>query len=165
MVEFKEGDIYRWRYTPERTAQIRRYHSEAYWCKSQIAVVTRSGLTDTYWGGMSDNQAHWSNPEDAEADIELEYVGNFSDLQKISEYQSAYYDDSDIINLNHANSPTGNLYIRKGAKRSREKMLAVAKAGEEKALDAIRAAGFTRQRYRELVVLLESGADLEAIYL
>lgn len=120
-----EGDIYRWHYRDvKKDGGIYGYH-----CCSCIGVVERGRLRDTYWGSCSDSRTF---DLDDLAKLELERVGNFSELDKAPEYQADYYDDADIVNLNHLNSTRGNFYLRKGAVRSQEKMLQVARENLER---------------------------------
>lgn len=119
----REGDVYRWRYLePGNDGSWGRYH-----CRSCIAIVHNGRLYDTFWqigDSFSDGK---SFAADDLSDLELTRLGNLAELDKAPEYQADYYDDADIVNLNHSNSPKGNFYLRKGAKRSRDKMEAVAR--------------------------------------
>lgn len=122
--QLREGDVYRWSYRDPK-ANSRPYGD--YHCCSRVAIVHRGRLCDTYWMiGSSFSHGRSFGMDDLPA-LELKHLGNLSDLEKAPEYQSDYYDDADIIDLNHANSTRGNFYLRKGAKRSRDKMLAVAR--------------------------------------
>lgn len=146
----REGDIYRWRYRePGDDRQWGRYH-----CCSQIAIVSGSLLRDTYWSSMSDGRRFGSErlPE-----LELTFLGNLADLEKASEHQADYYDDADIVNLNHSNSSGGNFYLRKGAVRSQKKMLEVAR---QKLLESQSDHRFAAQRAEQLratIARIESG--------
>lgn len=121
--QLREGDIYHWRFRDPNT-DTRAYGS--YHCCSCIAIVHRGTLKDTFWQiGESFYDGRSFAPEDLPK-LELKHLGNLSELVKAKEYEADYYADSDIVNLNHSNHPTGNFYLRKGAKRSRDKMEAVA---------------------------------------
>lgn len=124
MTELKEGDIYRWRYRePGNDAPWGRYH-----CCSGIGIVRDGMLRDTYWqiGDNFGNGRSFSIPDGLQG-IDLTYLGNFANLVEAREHEADYYDESDVVNLNHSNSTRGNFYLRKGAKRSRAKMLEVAR--------------------------------------
>lgn len=149
----REGDIYRWTYRDPSTDN-RAYGT--YHCCSRIAVVTRGRLRDTYWGssGGSDNRSF--GVEDLPK-IELSLVANFADLHPAREYEADYYDDAVIVDLNHSNSPRGNFYLRKGAVRSPQKMLTVAKQNLERSLEAERNAAYRARELREIIAKLEAG--------
>lgn len=119
--QLREGDIYRWSYQNPNASHglYGNYH-----CCSRIAVVHHGRLRDTYWHSWSDGRSF--GVEDLPA-LDLKFIGNFANLDPAKEYQADYYDDADIVDLNHANSTRGNLYLRKGAKRSRDKMEAIAR--------------------------------------
>jgi len=150
--KLREGDIYRWRFRepdPERDGSWGRYH-----CCSCIAVVKNGRLRDTFWGSGNDGRSF------AEADLPaltLEHLGNLADLEKSSEHQADYYDDADIVNLNHSNSSRDNFYLRKGAKRSLTKMLQSARYRLERAESEERMAADKAQRLREAIANIEAG--------
>lgn len=122
-INLREGDVYRWRYRePGDDRAYGRYH-----CCSCIAIVKDGILRDTYWQvGQSISDGKWFSAE-AASRLELTHLGNMADLEKVSEHQADYYDDADIVDLNHPNSTRGNFYLRKGAKRSQDKMLTIAR--------------------------------------
>jgi len=157
----KDGDIFRWRYKDEQPEHRRawgRYH-----CKSQIAVARDGILRDTYWNDNSSGTI-WSYDE-AERLLELSFVANFADLEKRDELAAAYYDDADCVSLNHANSTRGNFYIRKGAKRSKSKMLDTLADQIAKAESEIEFARSRLDRYRETLTAITRGEDLDKVYL
>ena len=120
----QEGDVYRWRYRDPKTND-RPYGD--YHCCSCIGIVHNGRLRDTFWQiGMSFSDGRSFGPDDL-SKLELTRLANLSDLISAKEYEADYYDDSDIVDLNHSNSTRGNFYLRKGAKRSRDKMEAVAR--------------------------------------
>jgi hypothetical protein len=167
-MEIKDGDIFRWSYKdeqPEHRREWGRYH-----CKSCIAVAKAGMLHDTYWhyspekvgGGM--DGARWTYDEAVDR-IHLEPVGNLAELEKKEEWHAAYYDDADCVNLNHSNSSRNNFYIRKGAQRSREKMLAVLAERIRQSESEISFRESRLERDRQLQADLESGRDLADVYL
>lgn len=126
----REGDIYRWSYRESGDDRAwGRYH-----CCSRIAIVHNGRLHDTYWM-IGQTTASGGRKFDAHEAVKLllERLGHFAELEKTHEYNEEYYDDSDIVNLNHANSSRGNFYLRKGATRSAAKMLKTARAKLDKA--------------------------------
>lgn len=168
MSTIKDGDIFRWRWKDERPEHLgpwKRYH-----CRSQIAVAKDGVLFDTYWTyslekpDWGDSTAKWSYDE-AEQHLELTLVGNLSELEKREEYHGAYYDDADCVNLNHSNSTRTNFYIRKGAQRSKAKMLAVL---DERIADnarKIESAKNSRDRFSQMKADILSGKPLEEVHL
>lgn len=125
MKEFKEGDIFRWKWTDSYSEKLyKECPSTVYWCMSRIAVCKGDRLVDTYWSGCSSSQKSFSFDDER---IELEFVANFEDLTEADPSDRAYYLDKDCVDLNHPNSTRGNFYIRKGAEKNLEKMQKVMK--------------------------------------
>lgn len=157
MHDFKEGDIFYWHYKDKPTDGA----WGVYHCKSQIAVMRNGLLVDTYWSGYSDSTRF--KPGDGR--IELRFISNIEDLEPKDEMVANYYDDAEIVNLNHANSSRGNFYIRKGAKRSPEKMIEAIRYKKEKAEAEIRSANWTIERLDKSLKEINDGGDLEQIYI
>lgn len=149
----KEGDVFRWSYS-DPNIQDRPWGS--YHCCSRIAVVRGGMLRDTYWIG-GDNRSFGL---DDLPRLELKRLGNLSELEPHMEYDADYYDDADIVDLNHANSTRGNFYIRKGAVRSSAKMLATARSRLEQALSDERTAARRAAELRAIVSGIETGEEL-----
>lgn len=147
----REGGIFRWRYRePGDDRSYGRYH-----CCSCIGIVDPSGrLRDTFWSHGGDGR---SFGKDDLPKLDLTYLGNMSDLEKASEYQADYYDDEDIVNLNHSNSTRDNFYLRKGAKRSAKKMLQVAQRKLEKAKSDERMAALKAEQLSTAIHQIETG--------
>lgn len=118
-----EGDVYRWRYlAPKDPGTYGDYH-----CCSCIAIVQNGRLRDTFWQiGQSFSDGRSFDLADLPR-LELTRLANLSELVPAKEYEADYFDDADIVNLNHSNSTKGNFYLRKGAKRSPDKMIATAR--------------------------------------
>ena len=166
-IEIKDGDIFRWHYKDEPAGDRRQF--SRYHCKSQIAVARNGKLTDTYWcyslekAGGSDC-AQWSF-DSATKELDLTRLGNLSELDKSPDYFSMFYAEADCVNVNHPNSPRGNFYVRKGAARSKERMLEVL---AERIAESEREIGYRQSniaRDREYQAAIERGDDLEKIYL
>jgi hypothetical protein len=158
--DIRNGDIFRWRYADENpgdNAPYRRYH-----CKSQIAIAKNGRLMDTYWGGSSD---HWWTYGEAPSKLVLTFLGNLADLEPKEPYMAEYYDAADCVDISHPNSSRGNFYVRKGAKRSEQKMREVIayKIGKEES--AIRVAGWHIETLKKELAKIESGTPLEEVYL
>lgn len=153
-ISLKEGDIYRWHYrAPGDNGTWGRYH-----CCSQIGIVRKGRLYDTYWmiGTSPSGDARTFGPERLH-ELDLTYLGNLADLDEAKPYQADYYDDADIVDIRHANSSYGNFYLRKGAKRSAQKMLESAKQKLEKARSDGRLAALREADALQAITLIEAG--------
>lgn len=150
----REGDVYRWGY---RDPNTKHGAWGDYHCCSRIAIVSRGRLRDTYWQiGTSFNECRSFGLEDLPK-LELTFIANLADLEPAKEYQADYYDDADIVNLNHSNHPSGNFYLRKGAKRSQDKMLAVARQRLAEAEADERTAVRRRTEISQIIDQIEAG--------
>ncbi|RZN19498.1 hypothetical protein [Bradyrhizobium sp. Leo121] len=148
----REGDIFRWSY---RNPNASHGVYSGYHCCSRIAVFTNGLLRDTYWGlGCIDGR--WFSGDAIRA-LDLEFVGNFADLKPANEHMADYFDDADIVDLNHSNSTRGNFYLRKGAVRSKAKMLEVARYRLDQSLSAERTAAWKSEQLRETIARIEAG--------
>ena len=117
MNNFKEGDFYRWSFKDEYTKG--KSYEGLYWCKSQIAYFNGDYLYDTYW--LSNN----SNYEIDLDKVDLVFMGNIHDYEKTHASNKQYYDPNDILDISHPNNRIDDsLFICKGAKKSKEIMLA-----------------------------------------
>jgi hypothetical protein len=145
----KEGDIYRWWFKKPRDHMP--YH-----CCSQIAVMRKGVLKDTYWSELSDGR-NWT-PEGAEAELELEFVANFDEIESTREDVRSYYDEADIVDLGHANNNRReHMYLRKGAKRSAAVMRETLQHAIERSESEIRMAQSRIDRAREQLAKIDSG--------
>lgn len=122
---YKAGDIIRWSYSRKYIDSL-KYQGDLYWCKSRIAVFSCGKFVDTFWHGGSNNNLSFG-PEEIGERFRIEYVGNFNALDRQNDYSkfedfNKYYEVADIVDLNHSNNSRGNLYLRKGAKRSLTKV-------------------------------------------
>lgn len=119
-MNYKKDDIVFWSYSEAKLLSLKGY--SPYHCRSQIAIFNGEKFVDTFWHG---GENFSFGPEKIGSDIVIEYVGNFADLDKQNsrlECLRRYYDSKDIVNLNHSNNTSGNLYLRKGAERCLETM-------------------------------------------
>lgn len=118
------GDIYRWSWNEVTLKKLEneKHSGTLYWCCSRICVFKDDKqYWDTYWGGSYNNDKRFSI-DDAKEKLELDYLGNFSELQEANKSERAYYEDSDCVYISHANSSRAGFYIRKGAVKSLDKM-------------------------------------------
>lgn len=148
--ELRDGDVYRWSYRePGDDRSYGRYH-----CCSRIGIVTKGLLRDTYWGLCSDGRTF--RPGDL-SKLELTRLGNLSDFDQVGEYNADYYDDGDVMNLNHSNSSNGNFYVKKGAVRSQQKMLEVAERRLETSQSNEKSAARRSEELRTAIARIKSG--------
>lgn len=154
--KLRDGDIFRWRWKDED-----RHHDcapfRAYHCKSRIAVAEGGLLFDTYWSMRSSD--HVVKPEG----VILTHLGNMNDMTKIQPYQVAYYKRADIVDMRHANSTRGPIYLKTGAARDADMMRQEAERRIEEAQRSKESAVRTIKRMREVQDKIEQG-DLGAIY-
>jgi len=117
--QIKENDVFNFRYKEEIVEQIK----EPYWCfDGQLIARKYKGkilLVDTYWA--SENKQF--TPKEAKEMGELTFKCNLNDIKKCSECDLVYYADKDIFNLSHQHGCYKDFYIKKDAKRNKEKML------------------------------------------
>ena len=150
MIELVEGDVFRWSYKDSPEIDMRSWGT--YHCCSRIAIVRNGRLRDTYWYSGSDGRSFGIGDVPR---LELERLGNLSELEEAKEYQANYYDDADIVNLTHANG--GQFYLRKGAARSQAKMLASARSKLEASQSEERMAAWRSEKLRESIAKIEAG--------
>lgn len=155
--DIREGDIYRWRWRDEgRHADSGPYRS--YHCKSRIAVVHGGQLYDTFWSGFS--YEHRVDPEK----VILTYEGNPAEMTQIQPYNVPYYRREDIVDLRHSNNSGAPVYLRAGATRNAEVMLAEIAYRRDRAEAEIRSHQHTIERLDEAKALTESG-KLDEVWL
>jgi len=157
--EWRDGDVFHWRYRHNNAD----WSNVTYWAKSCIGVVRAGFLRDTYWGVSGEN-TKWRRP-DAENELILDFIANLNDLEKVDEHRLVYYADEDVVNLNHSNSSEGNAYIRKGAKRSADKMLEGARYNIQKALARIDTLNNAVTRLLEFEAAVLAGDPLDELHL
>lgn len=83
-------------------------------------------LVDCFWGIKRLDNSQWSL-EEAEKLFDLKWYCNLGDVER-SDGAEKYYDDKDVFFLHEQHSCVPSCrytYVRKGAKRSQEKMLSV----------------------------------------
>ena len=86
-----------------------------YHCKSRIAVYEKGVLRDTYWS-LRGSDDHVLTDLDR---YDLRFLGNLNDYERAEYGNWLYYDDADVLNLNHSNASKNSLwYVRKGAEKS-----------------------------------------------
>jgi hypothetical protein len=119
MIELKEGDVYRWRYTDEIIARRRGHVTSGtiYWCEDQQAIVRNGTLYDTYWAGHRLSPCGDQHAKNL-ADVELEFVCNWNDIEYIEPHAVKNYDAADVFDLSYQHGCYKYFAIKKGAKPS-----------------------------------------------
>lgn len=114
--QFKEGDIFSWRWTPEEGRKRQNdCGSTVYWCKSQIAIFHNDRLRDTYWYDGS-NSAYILELDK----VEITFLGNPENMKTIYDGEQVFYRREDIVDMNHANNSRAKVYVK--AERDLETM-------------------------------------------
>ena len=153
--KMKDGDIYRWRYNKKTLKQLndRNNGGTTYWAMSNIGIWDEDAgkLYDTFW---SSGRTSFS-ADNVKKQLELTFIANINDLEAVDgRYVFNNFDDSDCINISHANMPNSGFYIKKGAKPSIEKkrrvFIAHIKYHENKAKSHADTAARLRKQLAEL---------------
>lgn len=107
--QFKEGDIFHWRWTDaEYASRQKQCGSTVYWCRSQIAVFEDGRLRDTYW---------YSGSENGGLDlgrIILTFKGNANEMKTIPVWEKVFYRPEDVVDMNHPNTSNAPVYVKAG---------------------------------------------------
>lgn len=114
--KLRVGDHFRWQY--DDNADINQY---SYWCKSQVCIWDGKCFKDLFWSMGAGSESHNVQP----LGTLFSFIGNIEDYEECNENELKYYDESDILNRLHSNHSKGwgnCFFIKKGAKRSREKI-------------------------------------------
>ena len=115
-VILKEGDVYRFSYSE---AERKRADSrDLYWAFDGQVVVRNGKLCDTYWG-FDASEPRIVLPEQGE----LRFICNLSDVRRISEYETRWYDESAVFNLSYNHGCNKRFMVRLDAQMSTHRML------------------------------------------
>lgn len=157
----KKNDIFRWSYKESYIKEMSRY-GDLYWCKAQIAVFDGKWLHDIYWGMYHDSDSAWTEDEAMDR-LELQYLGNFDELEGLRDNRW-FYDEKDIVDLTHPNSYGKQVYKRKGATRSRERMIEYFLLEKKTVEQDIKSLQYKEGIINTTLKNLEDGEDLSCIY-
>ena len=166
MIDMKEDDVFYW--SNEKVN---------YWCCSRIALFYGGRLLDTYWLHFYRNDPNdvgpdagkpyrvsysYQSTEVVRDDSELKFLGNLDDYdwkgeRSTSEPYDKQYDQSDILDLNHANSTSGGIFIKKGAVKSIEVQRRTLLDEINRAKRSIDSMNWTIKRAKQDLVELEAG--------
>ena len=130
MNKIREGDVFSFRYKPE----IEKKKFYPYHCFDGQLIAKKNSkgeiyLEDTYWttGGRI------LTPEEAERLGVLTFKCNLRNVEKTHKEDLVYYDDKDIFDLSYQHRSYEEHAVRKGAERSKSKMLDVVNGRIEEA--------------------------------
>jgi len=126
----KENYVYQFSYNTK--AYKERSYPNHCFDGQLLAVKYPKGilLKDTYWG-FGDSSSRSFTISNAKKEGTLTFICDISKVDKIEKYDSNYYDDKDIFNLSHQHGCYPLFYKKKGAKRSKKKMIEVVKMSIE----------------------------------
>jgi hypothetical protein len=166
-LSWRDGDVYFWRYRDEKGDQ-----SSIYWCCARKAVICRGILRDIYLVYINGHEVsdHGTNgeywmPIEAENRLILDYKGNLDQFDVIPDYNKHLYSEDDILDLRHANSSQKQIYLRKGAVRSRDRMLERCRYLMDKAQEELRWQQLRIDNYSEIYDKIIAGEPLDGINL
>lgn len=156
----RKGDLFLWRYK-DGSKGAKGYMP--YWCAAQKAEFNGTHLIDSYWGDCNPTGKHWT-PEEAERELELTFVANRDELELADSSAHDYYEPTDVVDLRHSNrSDYKAIFIRRGAKRSAQRMRETLEYTIERSESQIRMARSRIERCEELLAKLET-EPLENVY-
>lgn len=161
-ITLKLNDYYTFRYNEIETKRI----FEPYHCFDGKLIVKENHkkeliLVDTYWLS-SDNRTF--TLERALNEGTLEFVCNLDDIEEIKQYELIYYADEDLFNLSYQHGCYKRYAKRKGALRSREKMLRIIKERISEAEYKLRSAQSSIEQLNKVYKEVEDG-DINKIYI
>lgn len=149
----KAGDVFNFRYTDGKE----RFMPNHCFDGQLIAVETPRGLllADTYWtfGKVHSDSGRVFNEQEAREQGELTFVCNLSEVEDIKD-GTHYYADKDVFDLSHQHGCYKKHVKRKGALRSRERMLQKLYSDMQEAhrqvASAARSVEFTAKRIQQV---------------
>lgn len=162
-IQIKENDVFSFQYNEkELKDRFSPYHC---FDGRLIAKKMQDGtiiLLDTYWASKHDNFTRNSEGrtftiESALQKGELKFICNLNDVEEIRDYEQGYYADEDLFNLSYQHHCYKYFTKRKGAERSKEKMLKTINEKIEDAEHRLRSAERHILEYNETKVKIEGG--------
>lgn len=153
----KEGDVFYFRWKPLPNNSL--YHGyDRMWAFDGQLVAKKDRhnniyLEDTYW--MNSNDGGRFTPEEAFEKGDMTFIFNIHDYDEISQHDLVYYDNADYVDFSKQKGCYKCYMLKKGAVRSKAKMLKVL---EEKEKDA----NYSIERaQREIVSIKENRTKIE----
>jgi len=159
--EIKENNVFDFSYKPAVAKDIFEprhcFDGQLLACKQKNGEIV---LIDTYWGYGWDQYNTKFSIEKAKDKGKLTFKCNLDEVDEISQHQLKYYADDDIVNLSYQHSCYKKFALKKGAKRSKEKMLKVLNKNISDAESNIKYAERTIKRSKKKIEQIEKG-DME----
>lgn len=163
-----DGDVFRFQYNEvERKKAAEGWAGILDHCFDGQLVwhAERGFFHDTYWGfDVHDNSGVRFTLEEAERKGALTFVCNMNEVERIDERLYPQYADGDAFNLSHQHGCHKLYAIRRGAKKSLEKQLAILETRTEKAkrdADSVVHYAFHEiERSQQLAARLKAGEDV-----
>lgn len=160
--KLKVGDYFRW-YYKDTKGMFEPYHCKSNLCKFTDKFQKSGELRDLFWSmGDDSNYGHLKLDN-----LELTFLGNINDYVEIREYEMAYYDDSDLMDISHSNHSKncgGVFFVRKNAVHSKSKIKESIDRKLEDAKYKLKSAQHDIDYLQKKLTVLESCADLEKFY-
>ena len=162
--KLKEYDIYRARW------KVREWADQKDHCFEGLLVALKDNdnqirFYDTYWG-ICNRSGKSFNPKEVQELFDIKFYCNLDELEEKSKYQTDYYDDDDIYYLHNQHAcmeSCRSYYVKKGTKKSKQKILSVINKKIIEAEHTIESAITDIERYSEKKIEVQNG-DL-SIYL
>lgn len=134
-MKIKENDYFTFRYDTDSYTGV----GDPYWCFDGrlVAKKNKDGsifLEDTYWG--SGNNRTFTVEEVSKLG-KIEFVCNLDEVDFIDKHYTHYYDDCDVFNLGHQHNCYSRFAIKRGAKKSKIKMIYVLTAKKDKLINDV----------------------------
>ena len=153
-VQFRENDVFNFRYKPDEAKK----RFEPYHCFDGTLVVKKYSagfyLVDTYW---SSGDSRTFTPDEAIEKGELTFLCNLEEMDDIKEMETLYYDDADIVKMHIHAGYRSRFLIKKGTQRSQAKMLQSIKQKIEDEHSKIRSAENSLKWHNETLLKIEAG--------
>lgn len=154
-IVLKENDVYKFRFN-EHELKNRQYPNH---CFDGTLIVKKHSdnrliLEDTYWGSGESKSFTLSKALELGS---LTFLCNLDEMLDIKEWETLYYDDEDIVELNIHAGYRNRFLIKKGVQRSQAKMLQSIKQKIEDEHSKIRHAENSLKLHNEILLKIESG--------
>lgn len=172
MKKIKENDVFTWRYTQKHIESL-EYKNDLYHCKERLAVAKNVNGTfmffDTFWGiGRTDNYTFIEAEIDKK--YEVEFYCNLDEIDKQPNHSDVkkYYDDKDVFTLHDQHACASSCiyhYLKKGAVKSKDKMIQITKRKIQEIEDKIEYSKSDLIRANKTLDEIVSGADINNIYI
>jgi len=136
--EVEEGDIFFWSWKEDFSRQ-----NDGYWCKSRKAIAdTADSIHDNFWFSSVDG---FRITENNKYKVDLIYKGNLKDFKIVHKNDYEKYAEKDIIDMRNSNG-CKDIYVRKDAKYSDQKILEKLNACISEAESNLRSATYDLER-------------------